>query len=427
MKGMKKTGIEWIGDIPSAWNISNIGGMYTLRNEKVSDKDYLPLSVTKQGVLPQLENVAKTDAHDDRKLVRVGDFAINSRSDRRGSCGISAYEGSVSLINTVLCPRIEINPRYYNWLFHTAEFANEFYKQGHGIVDDLWTTRWQDMKRIQVPQPSLEEQEIIANFLDTKCSEIDALMADIQTQIETLEQYKRSVITEAVTKGLNPNVEMKPSGIEWIGEIPVHWDVLRFKYAVTALVKGNGITKEDIVVDGDSPCLRYGEIYTKYEQSFNECVTRTNKQKISAPRYFSYGDILFVGTGELIEEIGKSIVYLGYEECLAGGDIIIAKHKQNPSFLNYAVNSHCANAQKGCGKMKLKVVHISALDIGNVVIALPPFEEQLEIASYLDSICFEADNCIAAKKAQLEILASYKKSLIYEYVTGKKEAPHAVV
>lgn len=141
-----------------------------MRNTKVSDKEYPPLSVTNKGIVPQLQTAAKTNAHDDRKLVKKGDFAINSRSDRRGSCGISSYEGSVSLINAILALLGEMNPRYYDWLFHTIQFGDEFYKWGHGIVDDLWTTNWQDMKKITIPMPDLNEQEKITAFLDTKCS-----------------------------------------------------------------------------------------------------------------------------------------------------------------------------------------------------------------------------------------------------------------
>ena len=149
----KDSGQEWIGQIHIDWKLSKIAALYGLRNEKVSDKDYPPLSVTMKGVVPQLESAAKTDNGDNRKLVKVGDFAINSRSDRRGSCGISKYDGSVSLINTVLTPRDKIHPGYYEWLFHSVLFGDEFYKWGHGIVDDLWTTRWQEMKRIVVPVP----------------------------------------------------------------------------------------------------------------------------------------------------------------------------------------------------------------------------------------------------------------------------------
>lgn len=196
---MKDSAITWIGQIPSNWAIGRIGGLYELRTQKVSDKDYMPLSVTMKGILPQLDTVAKTNDSDNRKLVRKGDFAINSRSDRRGSCGISNYDGSVSLINIILKPRNIMNANYYNWLFHTPIFADEFYKWGHGIVDDLWTTNWQEMKRITIPVPPLDEQQAIAKFLNHKCAEIEQILSDKKAQLETLDDYKKSLIFEYVT------------------------------------------------------------------------------------------------------------------------------------------------------------------------------------------------------------------------------------
>lgn len=196
---MKDSGIPWVGNIPKHWKVGRIGGLYELRNQKVSDKDFMPLSVTMKGILPQLETAAKTNDGDNRKLVRMGDFAINSRSDRRGSCGISDYDGSVSLINTILKPRNRMNAKYYNWLFHTPMFADEFYKWGHGIVDDLWTTNWSEMKRISIPLPPLDEQQEIADYLDNKCAEIEQIIADKKSQIETLDGYKKSLIYEYVT------------------------------------------------------------------------------------------------------------------------------------------------------------------------------------------------------------------------------------
>lgn len=196
---MKDSGIPWVGKTPEYWKVGRIGGLYELRNQKVSDKDFMPLSVTMKGILPQLETAAKTNDGDNRKLVRMGDFAINSRSDRRGSCGISDYDGSVSLINTILKPRNRMNAKYYNWLFHTPMFADEFYKWGHGIVDDLWTTNWSEMKRISIPLPPLDEQQEIADYLDNKCAEIEQTIADKKTQIETLDGYKKSLIYEYVT------------------------------------------------------------------------------------------------------------------------------------------------------------------------------------------------------------------------------------
>lgn len=423
MRKMKTSLEQWLGELPESWGLLRIASLYKIRNIKVSDKDYMPLSVTMNGIVPQLETAAKTNAHDDRKLVRKGDFAINSRSDRRGSCGISEYDGSVSLINTILAPLGEMNPNYYNWLFHTTQFADEFYKWGHGIVDDLWTTGWQDMKKIMIPVPPLQEQNEISDFLNAKCTEIDALVADIQAQIETLEQYKRSIISETVTKGLNQNVQMKDSGIECIGDIPSDWNIKRVKHIAISLSKGNGITRDDVKEDGNIQCIRYGEIYSKYENSFKECISYTNLESIESPKFAFYGDILFAATGELIEEIGKNIVYLGTSPGLVGGDIIIMRHNQNPSFLNYALNSNYAQMQKSRGKAKLKVVHISASDIGNIRLALPPIREQEAISNFLDTKCSEINEIVMKREEQLEVLKEYKKSLIYEYVTGKKEVP----
>ena len=265
MREMKNSGIEWIGEIPAEWNVVRIGTQYTERKTKVSDTEYPPLSVTMKGILPQLATAAKSDAHDDRKLVRKGDFAINSRSDRRGSCGISPSDGSVSLINTILCPRDEMNPQYYDWLFHSTMFSDEFYKWGHGIVDDLWTTNWQDMKRIYIPEPPLDEQKKIADFLDHKCSEMDVVIEKTKDTIEEYKTLKQSIITNAVTKGVRGNRPMKDSGIEWVGEIPADWRFLFLKY-ITKFQEGPGIMGNDFR-DNGIPLIRIsgmkGDIVTK--------------------------------------------------------------------------------------------------------------------------------------------------------------------
>ena len=230
---MKDSGIAWIGRIPATWTLSKIGSLYTQRNEKVSDKDFAPLSVTMKGIVPQLETAAKTDDGDNRKLVRKGDFAINSRSDRRGSCGISAYDGSVSLINIILIPRGEMHPGYYDWLFHTSLFADEFYKWGHGIVDDLWTTRWQEMKAICVPVPPYHDQERISSFLNEKCAEIDAVLEKTRTSIEEYKKLKQAIITQAVTKGVHEDRPMKESGIIWLDAVPADWKISKIKHTIS--------------------------------------------------------------------------------------------------------------------------------------------------------------------------------------------------
>lgn len=412
MREMKDSGTVWLGTIPANWDIARIGSFYRLRNTKVSDTDYPPLSVTNKGVVPQLETAAKTNAHDDRKLVKKGDFAINSRSDRRGSCGIAPCDGSVSLINTILSPMGEMNPRYYDWLFHTIEFGDEFYKCGHGIVDDLWTTGWQDMKKILIPYPSLAEQEKIANFLDSQCSQIDAISAGIQKEIEILEQYKRSVITEAVTKGLNPDAEMKDSGIEWVESIPAHWDVRPLYYYFAERKKKNYLGQEQNLLS-----LSYGKVIRKDINTSEGLLPDSfNGYNIIEP-----GDIVLrltdlqndkrsLRTG-LVKEHG--IITSAYVTLKAAKEVV-------PEYFHYLLHAYDVmkvlynmgnGVRQGLNYSELSKMHIVA----------PPLDEQKNIAARLDCVCKGIESIIASKKQQLEVLDSYKKSLIYEYVTGKKE------
>ena len=200
----KDSGVQWLGQIPSHWSINRLASYFTERKTKVSDKEFAPLSVTKMGILPQLENVAKTDDGDNRKLVKVNDFVINSRSDRRGSSGVSPMDGSVSLINIVLSPRPDINPSFCNYLLKSYAFIEEFYRNGHGIVADLWTTRYDEMKMIKICIPPYEEQEAIVAYLDAATAKIDEAIAQQQQMIDLLNERKRIIIHSTVTKGLNP-------------------------------------------------------------------------------------------------------------------------------------------------------------------------------------------------------------------------------
>lgn len=217
----------WI--IPDNWSIQSIKDIYELRNEKVSDYDFPPLSVTKKGVVPQLETAAKSDAHDDRKLVKKWDFVINSRSDRRWSCWISDLDWSVSLINIIMKPREKMNPRYYNFLFHSTCFSDEFYKRWHWIVDDLWTTKWEDMKKIKIPCPSMDEQLKIADFLEEKTRKINDTILLKKRQIELLKEKKKVIIKDAVYKWIDNNNELIDSNISRIWKIPSNWKILRVK------------------------------------------------------------------------------------------------------------------------------------------------------------------------------------------------------
>ncbi|RGG21098.1 restriction endonuclease subunit S [Ruminococcus sp. AF25-19] len=411
MREMKDSGIEWIADIPEHWSVSKIGGLYSLRMTKVSDRDYPPLSVTNKGILPQLETAAKTNAHDDRKLVCKGDFAINSRSDRRGSCGISSYTGSVSLINTILHPMTEMHPQYYDWLFHTIQFGDEFYKWGHGIVDDLWTTGWQDMKKISIPTPPITEQAVIADFLDEQCAEIDTLVTDIQSQIEALEEYKRSVITEVVTKGLDPDVEMRDSGIAWVGDIPAHWLVEKVKFHLQRNEPRNPGDKQVLSVYRE-----YGVI-PKDSRDDNHNVT---SEDTSNYKYVVPGNLVINKMKAWQGSMGVS----EYEGIVSPA-YFIYKFTDNqimPKYLHYLFRScYKDEFRRISGGIREGQWDLSPYEFSNTLLLIPPTDEQNRIVSYIDARISEIEFAITEKKQQIETIEEYKKSLIFEYVTGKKE------
>ena len=225
----KDSGVEWLGEIPNNWELTRLGTRFEERRIKVSDKDFPPLSVTKNGTIPQLDSAAKSNDGDNRKLVKKGDFVINSRSDRKGSSGIAYQDGSVSLIYIVLEPK-DIHPIYCNYLLKSYNFIEEFYRMGHGIVADLWTTRYDEMKAIMVGIPSFIEQTAIAKFLDDKTAKIEQAIAQKQKQIELLKERKQILIHNVVTKGINSNVRLKDSGVKWIGDILEGWEVKRLRY-----------------------------------------------------------------------------------------------------------------------------------------------------------------------------------------------------
>lgn len=410
---MKDSGIEWIGEIPAEWSIVRIGSQYSERKTKVSDTEYPPLSVTMKGILPQLSTAAKTDAHDDRKLVCKGDFAINSRSDRRGSCGISPYDGSVSLINTILCPRDEMNPQYYDWLFHSTMFSDEFYKWGHGIVDDLWTTNWQDMKKISIPEPPLPEQQKIAAYLDSECAKIDDVITKTKATIEEYKKLKQSVITEAVTKGIRPNREMKDSGSVWFNNIPSDWDCqkLKFVFHIQKDIAGEeGYTVLSITQKGIIP----------KDLSKNEGQLAQN-----------YSNYQFVHIGDFAMnhmDLLTGWVDISKYEGVTSPDyrVFVLNDTENNSRNYYLYMMQMCYSNKifyglGQGVSGFGRWRLQADKFLNFYIPIPPYEEQQEIAGYLDKKCSEIDTLIAKKEQIVTELESYKKSLIYEYVTGKKE------
>lgn len=370
MREMKDSGIEWVGQIPFSWDVKPIRAKF----REVTEKN--KLGIEKNALKFTYGNIVKKDNFDAADDDYVANTILNYMVVNPGTIMLNGLNlnfdfvtqrvalvkerGIITSAYIAFAPILDndISAQFFTYLLKAYDSCKAFHNMGGGVRKIL---NFAELKKQYIVYPTLTEQKRIANFLDAKCEEIDALADDIQTQIETLEQYKRSIITEVVTKGLNQNVQMKDSGIEYIGDIPSDWKIKRVKHIASSLSKGNGITREDVKEDGNIQCIRYGEIYSKYENSFKECISYTNLESIESPKFATYGDILFAATGELIEEIGKNIVYLGTSPCLVGGDIIMMRHNQNPSFLNYALNSNYAQMQKSRGKAKLKVVHISVI------------------------------------------------------------------
>ncbi|WP_437790518.1 restriction endonuclease subunit S [Macrococcoides caseolyticum] len=392
---MKDSGVEWIGEIPKLWEVKKLGSLYKKRNEKVSDIDYQPLSVTKNGILPQLETAAKSNNHENRKLVLKDDFVINSRADRKMSSGTSSYDGSVSLINHVLYSEI-MNPQYTNYLLKNYSFAEEFYRWGSGIVDDLWSTNWDKMKKINIPIPSRAEQIKIAQEIDAKISVISNILTETRESIENLKKYKQSLITEVVTKGLDKNVEMKDSGIEWIGEIPKDWSIVKIN-KVAKIKNGKEVSTETGVI----PVYGSGGIF-KYTDDFlyeGESVLFGRKGTIGKPIYTN-SKIWTVDTMFYTEIKNTIIAKLFYYFLTAFPWSIYETKTALPSIVGG--------------------------EIEQSKILLPNKKTQQEIVNYLDEKTEAIDNIVESKYILIREYESYKKSLIYEYVTGKKEVGEEV-
>ncbi len=428
MREMKDSGIQWLREYPANWDLIKIKYCLKERVEKnnpVRTTDILSLTA-KQGVIPydQKEgggNKPKEDVSAYR-LAYPGDIVMNSMNILSGSVGLSNYFGCVSPVYYMLRPiDTSEDVRFYNYIFQSTVFQRSLYGLGNGILikesgnGKLNTIRMRipidKFGGLFIPVAPIQEQKRIANFLDAKCAEIDALTADIQTQIDILEQYKRSVITEAVTKGLNLDAEMKDSGIEWIGEIPATWDIIRGKYLLEYLQKP---VKED---DGVITCFRDGEVTlrsNRREDGFTMSDKEIGYQGIDAGDLVVHGMDGFAGAIGISDSRGKASPVLN-----------VIDTKQNKRYIMYYLRSMAYSdvfVALATG-IRVRSCDLRWNKLADLPYPVPSIEEQTAIVEYIDTTLEKMDVVISKKKAQLETLDEYKKSLIYEYVTGKKEVP----
>jgi type I restriction enzyme S subunit len=406
----KDSGETWLGTVPAHWLLTRLGSHFLERREKVSDKDFAPLSVTKQGILPQLDSAAKTNDGDNRKLVRKGDFVINSRSDRKGSSGISYQDGSVSLINIILKP-ISIHPAYCNYLLKSNGFIEEYYRIGHGIVADLWTTRYDEMKNIKIAIPPLPEQTTIAAFLDRKTALIDKAIAIKQKQIELLKERRQILIQRAVTRGLDPNTKMKDSGVEWIGEIPEGWEVVKMRNILKPVSKKNypdmpllSITRELGVIERNVDDLEENHNFIPEDLSgyklLQEGQFGMNKMKAWQG---SYGVSNFTG-----------IVSPAYFVFDLINDVL-------PKFFHIGIRSklYVSFFAKSSDGVRIGQWDLSKERMKEIPFCIPPLAEQQAIIAYIDKLYDKYTLLIIAKEKEIEKITEYKSTLINEVVTGK--------
>ncbi|SFP37788.1 type I restriction enzyme, S subunit [Oscillibacter sp. PC13] len=400
----------WLGDLPSHWDVKKIGSLFSERKTKVSDKDYPPLSVAKVGVVPQLATAVKTDAGDNRKLVCAGDFVINSRSDRKGSCGVSELDGSVSLINIVLTPRDQWNGRYVHYLMRSQPFSEEYYRNGRGIVSDLWTTRYSEMKSILLPIPPRDEQDQIVRFLDWKAATINKLINLKKKQICIYEEVKKGIIASLVIHGLNDSIPMKDSGSQWLGSIPDSWKCLRGKYLFREIDQRSLTGEEELLtvshITGITPrreknvtmfksesligykICKPGQIAANTMWMWQGAIAVSNYDGVISPSYNTYEQI----NNDYIPE------YL---------DLLL---RSKPLVDNYVVLS------TGIRKSRLRLYPEQFLTI---LFPVPPLEDQQKIVASVSDRTAQIQDLVSVIQQEISELQEFKSRLVADVVTGK--------
>ena len=424
MREMKDSGIEWIGNIPATWErckiknvISSIGSGTTPTSSNIDYYNSEDICWIQSGDLYKTSYISNTAVSLSAKALHLSALQIYAApfivvamyGASVGNIAISTIDACSNQACCCIKPDNNNDLKFmYYWLsMCKIDFLSQSIGGGQPNISQS------KIKNQFYYRPQLSEQKVITNFLDSKCSEIDAISADIQKEIETLEQYKRSVITEAVTKGLNPDVEMKDSGIEWVGNIPAHWDVRPLYYYFAERKKKNYLGQEQNLLS-----LSYGKIIRKDINTSEGLLPDSfNGYNIIEP-----GDIVLrltdlqndkrsLRTG-LVTEHG--IITSAYVTLKAAKEVV-------PEYFHYLLHAYDVmkvlynmgnGVRQGLNYSELSKMHIVA----------PPIDEQKNIAAYLDSKCKEIEEIISSKKQQLTVIDSYKKSLIYEYVTGKEEA-----
>ena len=427
MREMKDSGIEWIGQIPERWQLRRAKTLFTQRNSKGNKVEVLLSPTQKYGVVPQsqLEGVVQVKEDTDLqmfKTIHKGDFVISLRSFQ-GGFEYSLYEGVCSPAYQVFYPITPICDLYYRYLFKSQSFISKMNNITVGIREGK-NIQYIDFANSQIPVPPIAEQERIAAFLDAECAEIDAVLEKTRASIEEYKKLKQAVITQAVTKGVCGDRPMKDSGIEWIGEIPESWEVSSVRYIGQLQ---NGISKGGEFFGKGFPFVSYGDVYKNYElpHSISGLIDTTEDER--ATYSVEYGDIFFTRTSETIEEVGFSCVCKrSIPNATFAGFIIrlrpfCADEKILTDYAKYYFRGEHIRAYLVKEMNLVTRASLGQTLLKGMSVIVPPKSVQKEIAEYLDDKCADIDALVAKKQQYLTEIENYKKSLIYEYVTGKKE------
>ena len=424
---MKDSGIEWIGEIPEGWRTINPKALFTQRKDKAQKGERQLTSSQQYGILYQDDYMELTGSKvvtvekdfDILKHVEAGDFVISMRSFQ-GGLEYSTKSGAISSAYVMLVPNLElVYPRFYKWLLKSSVYIDALQRTTN-MVRDGQAMRYSNFAQVRLFTLPLDEQKSRADFLDLECSSIDKILFKTRSSIEEYKKLKQAVITQAVTKGVRGKREMKDSGVEWIGEIPTTYSICKLKYLLKNPLK-YGANESGIPYSDSLP--RYIRITDITPDGSLKYTGKLSLSEESAKDYIlEDGDILFARSGATV---GKTFIYYqSYGRSAYAGYLIKASlnNKVSPKFVYYYTCSSLYEIWKNSIFIQSTIQNIGADRYANLPVPVPKtLQEQEEIADYLDAKCAEIDKLIAKKEQLVKELESYKKSLIYEVVTGKRE------
>lgn len=393
-----ESGHRWLGRVPAHWRISPLGVHFDERRETVSDEDFVPLSVTKDGVVPQMANVAKTDNGGNRKLVRKGDFAINSRSDRKGSAGLSALDGSTSVVYTVLTPRRSIDGRFVHHLLRSQAFQEEFYRWGNGIVADLWSTRFSSMKRIPLAVPPLEEQRLIADYLERETARIDTLIEEQQRLIKMLKERRLLIVAHAIPEH-GPKGRMK-------------WDTRMVAGATPAT------DVDEYWLDGDdedgTPFVAIGDMSRRRAvRTTAKCLSEGAMASRSMP--LGQPGTLLLAMYASVGEVALLEIEATWNQAILG--ITPDTTRLDANFLRYALLQMRSDLLRDVRSNTQ--ANLNASQVGDLWIPMPSLDEQCRIAASLDDQTEKLDEMLAEAERFIQLSKERRAALITAAVTGQ--------